>query len=176
MGAQPLHIVVMGVSGSGKTTLARTIAERTGRPLLEADDLHPAENLAILQDGKLPGERARIAWLDMVREWMDGQAQQGHSTIVACTALTKAHRERLNEADGVVFYVHLYGTEDVLADRMARRIGEDMPRELLDAQLPMLQRLTPDERGLQLDVARTPEQLADDAMAAANFAEKAYQD
>lgn len=174
MPAQPLHIVVMGVSGSGKTTLARTIAERTGRPLLEADDLHPAENMAILHDGKLPGVEARIAWLEIVRDWMTEQGQQGNSTVVACTALTKSHRARLNDAHGTVFYVHLYGTEDVLADRMARRIGEDMPRELLDAQLAMLQTLTPDELGLQLDVSRTPEQLADDAMAAASFAEKAY--
>lgn len=175
MSAQPLHIVVMGVSGSGKTTLARRIAEETGRPLLEADDLHPAENMAILQDGKLPDAAARMEWLGTVRDWMSEQAQQGNSTVVACTALKKAHRARLNEAEGIVFYVHLYGTEDVLADRMARRIGEDMPRELLDAQLSILETLTPDERGLQLDVSRTPEQLTDDAMAAANFAAKAYQ-
>lgn len=175
MSAQPLHIVVMGVSGSGKTTLARRIAEKTGRPLLEADDLHPEESMVIVRDGSMPDAEARMEWLGSVRDWMTARAREGKSTVVACTALKRAHRERLNEAEGIVFYVHLYGTEDVLADRMARRIGEDMPRELLDAQLSMLETLSSDERGLQLDVSRTPEQLADDAMSAANFAAKAYQ-
>lgn len=175
MGAQPLHIIVMGVSGSGKTTLARRIAENTGRPLLEADDLHPAANMAILQDGKLPEASARMEWLGTVRDWMNEQAQQGKCTVVACTALKESHRKLLNEAEGIVFYVHLYGTEDVLAERMANRIGETMPRELLDEQLAMLETLKPEELGLQLDVSRTPEQLTEDAMAAANFAAKAYQ-
>ena len=74
-----------------------------------------------------------------------------------------------------MFYVHLYGTEDVLAERMKNRVGEaDMPRELLTAQLEDLQRLTPGEKGIQLDVSRTPEQLLDDALNAAMFAKKAY--
>lgn len=176
MGTQPLHIVVMGVSGSGKTTLARKLAEKTDRQLLEADDLHPASNMAILQDGKMPDAEARMAWLTTVRDWMTEQAEAGKSTVVACTALKKRHRELLSEAKGTVFYVHLYGTEDVLARRMDNRIGENMPPELLQEQLAMLQTLTPDELGIQLDVGRTPEQLAEDSLAAASFAEKAYRD
>ena len=58
---------------------------------------------------------------------------------------------------------------------MKNRVGEaDMPRDLLTAQLEDLQRLTPGEKGIQLDVARTPEQLLDDALNAAMFAQKAY--
>ena len=55
----PIHLVIMGVSGSGKTTLARIIGERTGQPVLEADDLHPAENLATLDRGEEIG-RAHV--------------------------------------------------------------------------------------------------------------------
>ena len=105
-----------------------------------------------------------------------GPSAVGKSTVVACTALKKRHRELLSEAKGTVFYVHLYGTEDVLARRMDNRIGENMPPELLQEQLAMLQTLTPDELGIQLDVGRTPEQLAEDSLAAASFAEKAYRD
>lgn len=170
MAAQAVHIVIMGVSGSGKTTLARTIAKNTQRPVLEADDLHPAENMAILRDGKLPDPTQRMQWLSRVREWMNRHAAQGHSTVVACTALKKAYREVLDQAQGIVFYVHLHGTEDVLAGRIA----SDVPPELLQAQLATLETLTPDELGLELDVQRTPEQLAEDAMAAASFASKAY--
>ncbi|MBF4554099.1 gluconokinase [Corynebacterium suicordis] len=175
MAGQPLHIVVMGVSGSGKTTLARRLAERTNRPLLEADDLHPADDLATLQDGRLPDAEARAAWMDTVRDWMNEHGEKGESTVVACTALKGAHRETLNQAKGTVFYVHLYGTEDMLQSRMANRIGENMPPELLEKQLTMLETLKADELGIQLDVTRSPEQLEEDSMAAANFAAKAYQ-
>ena len=170
----PIHLVVMGVSGSGKTTLARKLGERTGRPVLEADDLHPASNLAVLAKGELPEKPKYILWLEDVKEWMSEYGVQGQSTIVACPALTRAHREVLTQAEGITFFVHLYGTFDVLSDRMSRRIGGDMPQELLVNQLEILQRLYADELGIQLDVSRTPDQLVDDALAAAKFAEIAY--
>ncbi|AEI08469.1 gluconokinase [Corynebacterium resistens DSM 45100] len=169
-----LHVVLMGVSGSGKTTLARKMAERTGWELLEADDLHPEADMEILQGGKLPSEEKRIDWLGSVRDWMTERAAESKNTIVACTALRKEHREVLNQAEGVVFYVHPYGTEDVLADRMRRRVGEDMPRELLDEQLAILRRLEADERGIQLDIDRPVDELLEDALAAAKFAHRAY--
>ncbi|WP_426716968.1 gluconokinase [Corynebacterium auriscanis] len=169
-----LHVVLMGVSGSGKTTLARKMAERTGWELLEADDLHPETDMEILQGGKLPDEEKRGAWLANVRDWMTARANEGKNTVVACTALRKEHRTVLNEADGVVFYVHPYGTEDVLADRMRRRVGEDMPRALLDEQLAILRRLEADERGIQLDIDRPVDDLLEDALAAAHFAHRAY--
>lgn len=172
---QQLHIVLMGVSGSGKTTVARALAEKTQRPLLEADDLHPSADMAVLKNGKMPDAEAREAWMQKVRSWMMEHAEARESTVVACTALKLAHREFLNEVPGIVFYVHLFGTEDVLRDRMARRIGAPLPAELLEDQLAMLQNLRPDELGIQLDVKRSPEQLADDALSAANFAAKAYQ-
>ena len=171
-----LH-VVMGVSGSGKTTLARAMAEKTGWKLQEADDLHPEGALEILQDGKLPPESGRRKWLGIVRDWIEDEAAEGNNTVTACTALRIDHREILNDVgeNATVFYVHLYGTEDVLAERMRNRVGDaDMPRELLTAQLDDLQRLTPGEKGIQLDVSRTPEQLLDDALNAAMFAQKAY--
>ena len=113
--------------------------------------------------------------LDTVRDWMNEHGEKGESTVVACTALKGAHRETLNQAKGTVFYVHLYGTEDMLQSRMANRIGENMPPELLEKQLTMLETLKADELGIQLDVTRSPEQLEEDSMAAANFAAKADQ-
>lgn len=170
----PIHLVIMGVSGSGKTTLARILGERTGRPVLEADDLHPAENLAALGRGDLPKEPSYVHWLEDVRDWMSDHGKRGISTIVACPALTRAHRDVLNSAEGITFFVHLYGTFDVLSTRMGNRIGGDMPQELLVSQLEVLERLYSDELGIQLDVTRTPDELVDDALSAAKFAEAAY--
>ena len=170
----PIHLVIMGVSGSGKTTLARIIGERTCRPVLEADDLHPAENLATLDRGEVPSKAKYVNWLESVRDWVSEHGRAGESTVVACPALTRAHREVLNEAEGITFFVHLYGTFDVLSERMSHRIGRDMPQELLVAQLELLERLHSDELGIQLDVTRKPEDLVDDALASAKFAETAY--
>ncbi|HIW96808.1 MAG TPA: AAA family ATPase [Candidatus Corynebacterium gallistercoris] len=172
-----VHIVVMGVSGTGKTTLARRIAEHTGWALQEADDLHPASTMEILKDGKLPDNAVRKEWLGRVRDWIAAEAAAGRNSVTACTSLRREHREILNgAAHATVFYVHLYGTEDVLAERMAHRIGTDLPRELLTTQLNDLQRLQADERGVQLDVSRSPDELLDDALNAAMFAQRAYRE
>lgn len=178
-----VHIIVMGVSGCGKTTLAQRISEKTGWPLQEADDLHPSSTMEILKDGKLPSDDVRKAWLHKVRAWIEEQAQQGKNSVTACTALRREHRDILTGAadnggepspNGTVFFVHLYGTEPVLAERMAQRIGTDLPRELLAAQLNDLQRLFPDEKGIRLDVRLDPDDLLDDALSAAKFARRAY--
>lgn len=45
-------IVVMGVSGSGKTTIGGMLAARLGVPYAEADDFHPAANIAKMAAGR----------------------------------------------------------------------------------------------------------------------------
>ncbi|RAV32776.1 gluconokinase [Corynebacterium heidelbergense] len=170
-----LHAVIMGVSGGGKTTLARQLGEQLHWPVLEADDLHPAENLAELQTGTIPSKESSLKWLETVRDWMTSRAEENHSTVVACPSLTRKHRDILRQAHGIVFFIHLYGTRDVLARRMAQRVGPPMPPELLEEQLNLLQRLTTSERGLQLDIMRTPEQLVEDSLSAIAFAQRAYE-
>ena len=39
-------IVVMGVSGSGKSTVGAALAQRLRVPFADADDFHPAANVA----------------------------------------------------------------------------------------------------------------------------------
>lgn len=180
----PLHVVVMGVSGSGKTTLAQDLAARTGWSVLEADDLYPGEYMSQFTTSGDSGsadsgadaasaageESTRQAWLGRVTEWMSAKAKGGSNTVIACTALTKAHREILNEVPGVVFYVHLYGTMDVVVPRSP----QNLPQEMLQKQLAALQRLQPEELGIQLNVSRPYEERVEDALAAAAFAQKNY--
>ena len=42
----PTTYIVMGVSGSGKTTVGKLLAEKLALPYYDADDFHPAENVA----------------------------------------------------------------------------------------------------------------------------------
>jgi cytidylate kinase len=51
VGDRPIFVVVMGVSGSGKTTVGELLALRLGVPFADADDLHPASNVAKMAAG-----------------------------------------------------------------------------------------------------------------------------
>ena len=45
-------IVVMGVSGSGKSTVGAALAQRLRIPFADADDFHPAANVAKMTSGQ----------------------------------------------------------------------------------------------------------------------------
>ena len=47
----PPLVTVMGVSGSGKTTVGAALAQRLGVPFADADDFHPAANVAKMSAG-----------------------------------------------------------------------------------------------------------------------------
>jgi carbohydrate kinase (thermoresistant glucokinase family) len=149
------HVVVMGVSGTGKTTVAKALQQSLGWSFFEGDDLHPASNVAKMAAG-IPLEDAdRWPWLDAIAALTSEQAAQGHSTIVTCSALHRAYRDRLRAAASGTVFVHLVGSPELLAERMAGRKGHFMPTSLLASQLETLEPLQADEPGIVVDVAGT---------------------
>ncbi|GII99955.1 gluconate kinase (SKI family) [Sediminihabitans luteus] len=155
----PDHLVLMGVAGSGKTTVARLVVERTGRTYAEADDFHPAANVAAMRAGVALTDADRAPWLAALRDWMSAQHAAGVRTVVTCSALRRAYRDVLREAAGTVRFVHLDGTRELLAARIGARTDHFMPASLLDSQLATLDPLEADEDGVRLDVAATPPQI-----------------
>ncbi|MEU5565195.1 gluconokinase [Micromonospora musae] len=153
------HVVVMGVSGSGKTTVARGISEATGLLFAEADEFHPAENVARMRAGVPLDDAARLPWLRELAGWMAARAVEGRSTVLACSALRRSYRDVLRQGPPTVDFVHLDGAAEVIRDRMARRTGHFMPASLLESQLATLEPAEPDESVLVLDVSLSPEQL-----------------
>jgi len=146
------HLVVMGVAGTGKSTVARALAERLGWPFAEGDDLHSAANVAKMAAG-IPLEDAdRWPWLDAIGAWTTGQAAEGNSTIVTCSALRRTYRDRLRAAAADTVFVHLDGSPDLLAERMTARKDHFMPTSLLASQLRTLEPLEADEAGFTVDV------------------------
>ncbi|MGN6087668.1 MAG: gluconokinase, partial [Actinomycetales bacterium] len=75
------HLVVMGVSGCGKTTLARALSAATGMRFLEADDLHPQENVAKMAAGVPLDDDDRWPWLGALSRWMHERAAADESTV-----------------------------------------------------------------------------------------------
>lgn len=161
MDAQPRHVVVMGISGSGKTTIATRLAEALGWVFAEADDFHPAANIAKMTSGTPLTDEDRWPWLESMRDWMTTQAHSGRSTVVTCSALKRSYRDVLTQAEGRVRFVHLVGDTDLILERMKTRSGHFMPQSLLPSQISTLEPLEPDEQGVKIDNAGTPDEVTE---------------
>jgi gluconokinase len=163
-GDPPVVLVVMGVSGTGKSVVAGTLAKRLGWELGEGDDLHPAANVAKMTSGQPLTDEDRWPWLDKVAQWIVDHAAGGRPGVMTCSALKKAYRDKLRRP-GVAF-VHLNGTRELLASRLAGRRDHYMPGSLLDSQLGALQPLETDENGIVVELdGKSPEEEAEEIIA-----------
>lgn len=162
-------VVIMGTSGTGKTTVCSLLAQRLGVPQDDADDFHPAANIAAMSAGTPLTDQDRWPWLDAIGAWARQRAAPGGRVggVVSCSALKRSYRDRLRAAAGLeLFFVHLTGDRALIERRMAHRQGHFMPTALLDSQFAVLEPLRPDEAGIAIDVAATPEEITARALAA----------
>ncbi len=158
------HLVVMGVSGTGKSTLGAELADRLGRPFLEGDAFHPAANVATMAAGIPLTDDDRRPWLDAIVAAMASHAAADESTVVACSALRRAYRDRLRAAPGRVRFVLVDIPADELARRMSSRPGHFMPPGLRASQLATLEPLADDEDGLTVAGTGDATALADEVL------------
>ncbi|MEN8707686.1 MAG: gluconokinase [Nocardioides marinisabuli] len=165
----PVQIVVMGVSATGKSSVAERVASELGWDLVEGDDLHPRANVSKMEAGDPLTDDDRWPWLTRVGEAMAAAEDAGRSSVVTCSALKRAYRDRLREHVADVRFLHLHAPVDVLEDRMSRRTRHFMPVSLLASQVATLEPLADDEAGQVVDV--TPP--LDDVVAAAVAAVRA---
>ena len=132
----PRRVVIMGVSGCGKSSVGAGLAARLGLNYRDGDDLHPPENVAKMRAGMPLTDGDRWPWLDRVGQVLLAEAP----VIVGCSALKRAYRDRIRTAaGGPVTFVHLAGSQEVIAARMALRQGHYMPLSLLDSQFAALE-------------------------------------
>ena len=130
------RLVIMGVSGCGKSSVGARLAARLGLNYRDGDDLHPPENVAKMRAGMPLTDGDRWPWLDRVGQVLLAEAP----VIVGCSALKRAYRDRIRTAaGGPMTLVHLAGSQEVIAARMALRQGHYMPLSLLDSQFAALE-------------------------------------
>jgi gluconokinase len=153
-----MMLVVMGVSGSGKTTVGRILAQRLGWPFYDADEYHPARNVEKMRSGVPLTDTDRWPWLDALNALLRGQQAQGASAVLGCSALKQIYRERLAEGIAGLRWVHLHGPFELIQSRLQARKGHYMPAHLLESQFETLE---PPSNALAIDVAATPEALAE---------------
>lgn len=167
MNEHPVHLVVMGVAGTGKTTIGEGVAERFGLPLAEGDTFHSAANKAKMSAGHPLTDEDRWPWLRSLRDWMSTQAAEGHSTVVACSALREVYRSILREADGEVFFIHLMLPEEINEERLSSRPGHYMKTGMLESQLATLEALGETEAGVEAVNVGEPAQVVAEVSAIA---------
>jgi gluconokinase len=131
-------VVVMGVCGCGKSTVGKALAEELGWPFHDADDFHPAANVAKMAAGEPLTDDDRWPWLDRLAAEMRAAQAGGGNAVLACSALKQAYRDRIATA-GNVRFVHLAGDVDTIAGRLAARRHRYMPASLLASQFATLE-------------------------------------
>ncbi|RZT86162.1 gluconokinase [Pseudonocardia sediminis] len=152
-------LIVMGVSGVGKTTVATALADRTGWPYTEGDDLHPEANRAKMAAGHPLDDDDRWPWLQKIADWIGEQERAGRSTVITCSALRRRYRDLLRDGHPSVHFVHLAADEQVLRDRVQSRHHEYMPATLLDSQLADLEPPADDEPAITVDASAPVEEI-----------------
>ncbi|HQT47490.1 MAG: carbohydrate kinase [Acidocella sp. 20-63-7] len=165
-GVAPKFLVVMGVAGCGKSTVAALLAQRLGWPFVEGDALHPQVNVEKMRHGISLDDADRLPWLQAIARTIEAWREAGQSGIVACSALRAAYRRTIEGGGDDVWFVHLAGGHDLIAQRLITRQGHFMPIGLLDSQFATLEPPALPEKAITLDVAVGPEALADAALAA----------
>jgi gluconokinase len=137
-----LRVVIMGVSGCGKSSVGEGLAAALNIPWQDGDDLHPPASVEKMRAGVALTDEDRWPWLDRVSAVLADRAP----VIVGCSALRRAYRDRIRAgAGGPVTFVHLAGSRDLIAARLAARRGHYMPASLLDSQFAALEPPGPDE-------------------------------
>jgi gluconokinase len=154
-------VVLMGVTGSGKTTVGRVLARELGWAFYDADDSHPPSNIEKMRRGIPLSDSDRKPWLEALAHLIDNAQSRGEDVVLACSALKHAYQEYLrHDLDGV-HYVVLYGSPEIIRQRLQARKGHFMDPSLLPSQLEILE---PPDDAIQVDVAASPEQIAQEIM------------
>lgn len=148
----------MGVSGSGKSTVGAVLAERLRVPFADADSLHPPANIAKMTAHEPLNDDDRYPWLDKVGEWLAAHPDGG---VVSCSALKREYRDQLRTHCRRVEFLHLAGSPELIAGRIAARTGHFMPAELLRSQFQALEPLGADEAGVTVDVDQGVDAIID---------------
>ena len=144
-------IIVMGVSGCGKSTIAKGLAAAIGGRFFDGDHFHPQSNIDKMSRGEALTDDDRWPWLTLVGQ----ELARGVGDVVgACSALKQTYRQHIaREAGAAVRFVHLSGTKQLIADRMAARDGHFMPLSLLESQFATLEPPAGEPGAITVDIS-----------------------
>ena len=146
----------MGVAGCGKTTIGRLLAQKLGWRFDDADDFHPAANVAKMSAGQPLNDEDRAPWLNAIGDHITDCLARDEGAVVTCSALKKAYRDVIVVDPTRVKLVHLAGSRELLWERISSREEHFMKPAMLDSQLATLE--IPED-ALTVDIAPEPEAI-----------------
>jgi gluconokinase len=152
-------IIVMGVSGAGKSTVGSRLAQRLNRSFLEGDSLHPPQNVEKMKRGIPLADDDRLPWLQAIAARIDAARKAQQPIIITCSALKRAYRATLAAGNNDVGFVYLKGAKDLIAQRLAGRVGHFMPPQLLESQFSALQEPAADEPSIVVAIDPPPDEI-----------------
>ncbi|HQU11492.1 MAG TPA: ribose 5-phosphate isomerase A [Acidiphilium sp.] len=152
----PPRLAVMGVSASGKSTIGLLLADALGVPFCDGDDLHPQANRAKMHAGKQLDDEDRMPWLHRIAMRLAEWRRTGTGGVIVSSLLTRRYRDLVRGGAGPFTLVHLDGSRELLAARIAARRGHFMPASLLDSQLATLEPPAADEDPIVMNIDAPP--------------------
>ena len=152
----PRVLLLVGVAGSGKSTVGRALADAVGWAFEDADDHHDAASTAKMARGEGLTDADRGPWLDRLAALVAERVALGPPTVLACSALKAAYRDRLGAGRPDVAVAWLDVPRDEIAARLEARTGHYAGLGLLESQFAALE---PPTDALRLDGTRPVEAL-----------------
>lgn len=131
-------LVLTGAAGSGKTTAGKALASSLSWPFLDADALHSPASVAKMRSGVPLDDADRGPWLAQVRQAIGASLAEGSDHVVACSALSAAHRAQLQLDPERVKLVRLVVPPEILQLRLEQRRDHFLGPALLGSQLDAL--------------------------------------
>ncbi len=132
-------IVVMGVAGSGKTTVGRRLTDKLRFTFVDADDLHPQQNVDKMRNGVALDDEDRKTWLRALRSRIDTALERGEPIVLACSALKEAYRRALGLPHPAIALVQLKVPPELAEQRLEKRADHFMPASLVSSQFSILE-------------------------------------
>jgi len=151
-------ITIFGVSGAGKTTIGKLLARDLRWRFIEADDFHPAANIEKMRSGHPLTDNDRWPWLEQLRQQIERSLCARENAVLACSALKRAYRDRLDVSDEIKF-VFLRGDYALVQKQLRSRHGHFINAALLQSQFDDLEEPESDENVLTIELGRTPEEI-----------------
>jgi len=145
----------MGPAGSGKTLVGELLALQLGWEFVDGDSFHSQVNIEKMARGVSLDDNDRIPWLNSIREAMKQWNAQHRNVVLACSALKRSYRRRLQISSDVKL-VYLKGTYDLLRERLHARKGHYATEQILSSQFADLEEPAD---AITVDVAHTPEEI-----------------
>ncbi len=145
----------MGPAGSGKTTVGELLAAQLAWDFFDADNFHSPANIEKMSRGIPLHDEDRIPWLHSLRDAMLQWDSNGRNAILACSALKRSYRERL-QINSNVKLIYLKGSFELFRERLHSRKGHYAGEQILAGQFADLEEPAD---AITIDAAQSPEQI-----------------